>query len=168
MSHFSAFTGGTVWAGTVVSTAGTLRWSNLFAARAIMEKNAIPGPYIAVVHPYHWHYLAKEASIAGLSNPASLKLRDEIQANYAVHQIGGDMFVYSSPLLVTAASQVVMGMFAKPALALDVRKGLTIETERDASKRLTEILANMYYATGAVRKNHGVTLMGTVLTGVND
>lgn len=168
MGHFSSFTGGTVWAGTTISTAGTLTWGNLMAARAIMEKNAIPGPYYAVVHPMHYHFLAREANIAGLANPAPLRLRDDIQQNYKVTQIGADMFLYTSPLLASAASQVIMGMFARPALALDVRKGLTIETQRDASARLTELVATLYYATGAIRRGWGVTIMGTVINSVNN
>lgn len=168
LGHFSSLNAGTVWAGTVVGTAGTLSWANIMAARATLEKAAIPGPYYVVVHPLHYHFLARDASIAGLANPAPLKLRDDIQTRYLVQQIGSDIILYSSPLLATANNQVIMGMFARPALALDLRRGLTIEAQRDASARLTELVSTMWYATGPIRKNFGLAIYGTVISSVNN
>jgi len=168
MGHFSSLTAGTIWAGSTVSTAGTLTWANIMAARATMERAAIPGPYYVVVHPLHYHYLARDASIAGLANPAPLQLRNEIQTRYLVQQIGSDIILYSSPLLGTVNNQVVMGMFARPALALDLRRGLTIEPQRDASARLTELVSTLWYATGPIRKNFGLPIYGTVITSVNN
>ena len=50
------------------------------------------------------------------------------------------------------------GMWNKEALALDIRRGLRIEPERDASLRSTELNATMIKAQGIWRPNWGVIL----------
>lgn len=169
ISQFSVFTAGTVWAGSAANTAGTLNWGNLYAARAILEKANIPGPYYAVIDQYQYHYLATAANIAGLSNAAPLQIRNDIQRNYLQQQIGNDFYLYVTPNLGTNSSaQQFAGVFTRPALVLDVRKGLNIELERDASKRLTELVSTMWYGYGAVRTGYGVTIRGTVLSAPNN
>jgi len=168
IAHFSAFTGGTVWAGSAASTPGTLTWGNIMAARAMMEKNKIPGPYYAVVDPMHYHFLAKEANIAGLTNAAPLSIRDQFQAQYIVQQVQNDLFLFVSPNCGTAAANQYMGLFTRATLVLDIRQGLRIEQERDASARRTELVSNMFYGTGAIRPTWGVQLRGTVIATVNN
>lgn len=50
------------------------------------------------------------------------------------------------------------GVFTRDALALDVRRGLRIEPERDASLRSTELNATMIYAKGVWRPTHGIII----------
>lgn len=169
ISQFSAFTLGTVWAGSTVSTAGTLNWGNLYAARATLVKNKIPGPYFAVVDPFHYHYLAAQANIVGIANAAPLQIRENIQTQYMVSQIDNDFYLYSSPNIgTTTAAQYNMGVFNRASLVLDIRRGFRIETQRDASARLTELNSTMIYGFGAIRPTWGVLLRGTVLTSVNN
>lgn len=49
-------------------------------------------------------------------------------------------------------------LFARDALAFDLRRGLRIEPERDASLRHTELNATMVHAHGVWRPTHGVVL----------
>jgi hypothetical protein len=169
LSNFSAFTLGTVWAGTTASTAGTLTWGNIYAARSLLEKNKIPGPYYAVVDNYHYHYLATAANIAGLTNAAPLNIRNDIQTNYLVTQVTNDMFLYTSPNIgTTTAAQYNMGVYSKPAIALDIRRGFRIEPQRDASFRLTELNATMWYGAGLIQPTWGALLRGTVLSAPNN
>ena len=44
------------------------------------------------------------------------------------------------------------------ALAFALKKDLTIETQRDASLRATEIVASMTYAVGELQDVHGVAI----------
>ncbi len=61
--------------------------------------------------------------------------------------------------VTTAGSQYAKaGLFTRDALALDVRRGLRIEPQRDASLRSTELNATMIYAKGVWRPTHGVII----------
>jgi len=169
ISYFSSFTGGTIWAGSAANTAGTLNWGNLYAARATLEKAKIPGPYYCVVDNYHYHYLATAANVAGLTNAAPLNIRNDIQSNYLVTQVTNDMFLYTSPNCGTNSStQIFMGVFARPSLHLDVRRGLRVAPQRDESARLLELNATMWYGSGIIRPTFGVTIKGTVISSVNN
>lgn len=50
------------------------------------------------------------------------------------------------------------GMWNRDGLALDIRRGLRLEPERDASLRQTELNATMVFAHGVWRPNYGVKL----------
>lgn len=169
LAGFSAFTLGTVWAGSTAGTAGTLNWGNLYAARATLVKNKIPGPYFAVVDPFHYHYLASQANIVGIANAAPLSIRETIQSQYLVTQVDNDLFLYTSPNVgTTTAAQYNMGVFTRQSIVLDIRRGLRIEPQRDASARLTELNSTMVYGTGVIRPSFGVLLRGTVISTVNN
>ena len=45
------------------------------------------------------------------------------------------------------------------ALAFALKKDLTIETQRDASLRATEIVASMTYGVGELQDLHGVQII---------
>jgi hypothetical protein len=53
-------------------------------------------------------------------------------------------------------------MFTKEALAIDVREGMTMEPERDASKKAWELNASMGYAVGLLRGERGVKITSDV------
>jgi len=61
----------------------------------------------------------------------------------------------------------VGGMFAKEALAFDLRRALRIEPQRDASRGGGgwELNATMIYAQGVYRPQYGVRLVGTSTIG---
>ncbi|GIW60726.1 MAG: hypothetical protein KatS3mg087_1792 [Patescibacteria group bacterium] len=151
-SLFNGFTAGTIGA---ASTA--LTWSHIFQARAVLAANRVPSPYNLVLSEYQWLDLASAANVAALSAPAPLRIRDDIQDAYHVATIGGDINVYTTPS-IAAGTDVYGAMFSRRAIALDVRRRLRIEPERDASRRGTEVNATMVYAYGIVRPTWGVSI----------
>lgn len=61
--------------------------------------------------------------------------------------------------VTTAGSQFAKaGIFTRDAFAFDLRRGLRIEPQRDASLRSTELNATMIYAYGLWRPSHGVII----------
>lgn len=169
INNFSSFTGGTVWAGTAASTAGTLVWGNLYAARAILDKAKIPGPYFAVVDSVAYMRLAAAANIAAVTAAAPLAIRNEIQSAYFVQQIDTDFFLFKTPNCSTnTVAQYFGGVFARDAIHYDLRRGFRIEPQRDASARLTELNATIWYGQGLVRPTRGVAIRGTVETAPNN
>lgn len=157
LSHFSAFTGGTIG-----QAGGTLTWGSIYDAVAILRAAGVPAPYFVVLHEFHYRRLAQEANIAGLQNPAPLQIREGIQTMYQVQQIGNGIFLYTTGVPV-AGTAVFGGVFSRTAIGFDVRRGLRIEPQRDASKRALELNASMIYAHGETRKEWGVALLGNAV-----
>lgn len=151
ISNFNSFTGGT--AGTAGSV---LTWGRFFAAVAQLRAQNAPGPYYAVLHPYQWHDLSKEAAVSGMQNTP--QFGDAVMQNRVVARAAGVTIFESSN--ITAGTASVAGVFAPMALALDVRRAPRIERERDASRRADEINLSAVYAHGVWRPKFGVKLIG--------
>lgn len=152
-----------VTGGTVGTANAALTWADIYGARARLAANNVPGPYSVVLHEYQWLDLATAANIAGTgsaaANNAALRIRDEIQSRYYVGSIS-DMNFYTSTLVpIDGNDDATGGMFGRSAIALDLRRGLRIEPERDASLRATEWNATMVYAHGLWRPTHGVRII---------
>jgi len=227
----------------------------LMEARALLEANAVPGPYTAVIHTYQ--YLDIFSDFTALATPAPLDIRNTAVRNYYVTQYAdlriivssllartvinevqsittagssagtftltfngqttgaiafdaantviqtalealsninvGDVTVASAtePWIATFAGQYAgrnvpemtidgggltggtpavttttqgsasstAGVFGRDAQALDMRRGLRIEPDRDPSQRWTELNATMVYAEGGWRPERGVQLL---------
>ena len=152
LSNFSSFTGGT--AGVAGST---LTWGRFFAAVSQLRAQNAPGPYYAVMHPYQWHDLSKEAAISGLQNAPAFG--DAVMANRVVGRAYDTSIFISSNVDINASDDATAGIFAPMALALDVRRAPRIERERDASRRADEINLSAVYAHGTWRPKFGVQLI---------
>ncbi len=150
ISNFSSFTGGT--AGVAGSA---LTWGRFFAAVAQLRTQNAPGPYYAVLHPYQWHDLSKEAAVSGMQNTP--QFGDAVMQNRVVARAAGVTIFESSN--ITAGTAAVAGVFAPMALALDIRRAPRIERERDASRRADEINLSAVYAHGTWRPKFGVKLI---------
>jgi hypothetical protein len=74
---------------------------------------------------------------------------------------GMDFFVDAN---ITSGTAATGAMFAKPAMALDIRQGFTINPQWNASysgSGAWELNASMEYAYGVYRPTYGVQLIGT-------
>jgi hypothetical protein len=160
LGHFANFTGGSI--GTASQP---LTWAHVYAARARLAAANVPPPYNLVLSEYQYYDLATAANIASITAGAPLRVRDEIQSRYYVASVG-DVDIYTTSAL-EAGTTVNGGMFSRGALALDIRRAMRIELQRDASLRATEVNATMVYAHGLRRAAWGVTVVsdGSAPTG---
>lgn len=149
------FTGGT--AGTA---GGTLTWANIFYAQAILRGNKVYGRYSVVLHPLQWYYLTSASSgVPTLMQSEDIKNRF-MSGFYQASLDNMDFFVDAN---ITAGGTAYGGMFAKPAIALDMRQPFTINPQWDASYAgvgAWELNASMVYGFGVYRPTYGVTLVG--------
>jgi len=157
IGHFTSLTGGTVDAGP-----GTvLTWGRFFAAVAQLRNQKAPGPYYAVLHPYHIHALAKEVAVAGtLSNAPDFG--DDVMRN-RFFQMAAGVSIFESAN-ITAGTVAIGAVFSPLALALDVRRAPRIEPERDSSRRATELNLSTVYASGVWRPKYGVKILADAST----
>jgi len=122
---------------------------------ATLRTNLARPPYYVVLHPYHWHSIWSElgqpaATKVLLGDVANSALRD-----YSVGEWLGASWFMSANIAIDANDDAVSGVFARTALALDIRRAMRIEPERVAVLRATEMNATMGYAHGTYHSDHG-------------
>jgi hypothetical protein len=152
---FPSLTGGSI--GNVGSAP---TWGYLAAAIAV-ARNASKSsnvPLAAVLHGYQWSVLAKSASIAGATVASSPGYQEEItRTGYVASFMGVPIYqVYQTPTGTGATAWASGAVFPKAALALDWRRPIRIEAQRDASMRGTEFNMSAVYAKGIWRPELGV------------
>lgn len=130
--------------------------ANAAAALAVLRNNKVREAINAVLHPYHWHDLWTElgqpaATYDFLGETANQALQDYFVSNW----LGIPWFI-SANIAIDGSDDAVSGIFGRSALALDTRRAVTAEVERDASLRATEINWHMWYAVGEIRDDHGI------------
>lgn len=153
---FSSLTGGTV--GTA---GGTLTWADIFKAQAYIRSKHVLSDLVCVMHPMQWYYLAS-ASSGVPTLMQSEKIKDSVFGRAYQASFGGiDFFVDAN---ITGGTAAVGGMFARPAIALDIRQPFTINPQWDASysgNGAWELNASMEYAYGVYRPDFGAQIVGT-------
>jgi len=116
-------------------------------------------PYVAVLHPTHWHQLATTAAVAGTVTNAP-NFQDEVMRRWYVGTAAGvDIFVSNNVPAGSTSTDSYSAMFNPRALAYDLRRDYRLEPERDASARAWELNATMLYAHGVWRPLWGAYIL---------
>jgi len=160
IGEMANLTGGTIGAAGTVITWGYL--SAAIARARNANKNAAK-PLVGVIHGYQWAVLAKSATIAGASVAATApSFQDAITrqggSGVLVATFMGVPFyqVYADP---DTADDFTGGVFPREAIAIDWRRQIRVEAERDASRRGTELNMSGVYAHGVWRPTRGVKMI---------
>lgn len=150
------FTGGTVGAAGTAITWGYMA-AAIAQARAASKSTSVP--LVAVIHGYQAAVLAKAASVAGatiITTPATNDLVTSKGMAQSFSFMG--VPIYQVFNAVDTGIDFKGGVFPKDAIALDWRRGIKIESERDASRRGIELNMSAVYAHGVWRPDLGITL----------
>lgn len=154
---FSSFTGGTIGA-----SGTTLTWGHVSAAIAtarVANKSNVMPMYV-VLHEYQWQDIAKAASIAGATSMSQAPgFTDQVTRNwYRVTFAGCDIFVTPNSNMLSG-TDAYGAVFPKKSIALDWRRPIRVEAERDGSRRGTEFNMSAVYAHGLVKAALGVQIL---------
>lgn len=159
IGDMASLTGGTI------GTAGSvITWGYVAAAIAQARnanKNAAK-PLVAVIHGYQWSVLAKAASVAGASVVNAPAFQDQItRGGGASVQVATFMGVpiYQTFQAADGSGDFTGGVFPREAIALDWRRPVRIEPQREASRRGTELNMSAVYAHGVWRPARGVKMI---------
>lgn len=150
LGTFSSLTGGTVGAAGT-----TITWGHFFAALSRLRGQNAPLPYVFVCHPYHWHSLGK-AIAPGATVTNSPDTQNEVTRNFYVGSVSGVSIYTSANIAIDGSDDAYCAMFARPAIALDMRRAPRMEVERDASRRAYELNMTTVYKAGVWRKTFGI------------
>lgn len=146
--------------GTVGAAGSTITWGYVSAAIA-QARNANKSnakPLSCVLHAYQAAVLAKTASVAGATSLAQAPgFTEDITRNYmraAFMFMGVPIYqVFATP---DSADDFTGGVFPREAIAIDWRRAVRIEPERDASRRGVELNMSAVYAHGVWRPDRGI------------
>jgi hypothetical protein len=154
VADMASLTGGTIGAAGTVITWGYLSAAIQQARNA--AKNPLV-PLVAVLHGYQWGVLADSASIVGASVAPAPSFTDEITRNGYVGSFYG-VPIYQTFAAVDSGTDFTGGVFPRDAIAIDWRRPIRVEGERDASRRGTEFNMSAVYAHGVWRPTWGIQM----------
>ena len=156
-SDFGSLTGGSV------GNVGSAPTWGYFAAAIAQARNASKSPVVplaCVMHGYQWAVLAKSASVAGATVAVAPGFQEQIsRSGYVGEFMGVPLYqIYPDVTGTGATAWCAAAVFPKAALALDWRRPIRVEADRDASMRGTEFNMSAVYAHGVWRPTLGVYL----------
>lgn len=156
VADLASLTGGTVGTAGSVITWGYLA-AAIAQARNANKSNSVP--LAAVVHEYQWAVLAKSASVAGASIAAvAPNFQEQVTVTGFVAQFMG-VPIYKTFQAADANGDFTGGVFPREALALDWRRPVRVEGQRDGSRRGLELNMSAIYAHGVWRPARGVKMI---------
>lgn len=132
---------------------------NLMHAAAILRSNKLTGPFYAVVSPIQAYYLKKELAANGGNNIPSLsQVGEGVLATSVIGQVAGITVVESS--LVTLDTDHIGCVFSPAAFGVAQRGSLTLETQREAAARATDVVMTAVAGSAILRPSYAVRLIG--------
>lgn len=140
---------------------------NIFDAIATLRGNKVTGPLFAVVGPRQALQLKKALYNAGGTVATASGLGSAVLERGFIGTIAGctifESSLVKSDLDTDADSELNMvgAVFAPTALAHAMRGGVTMETQRQAASRATEIMMTAVVGQSILQNSHGVKIVGS-------
>jgi N4-gp56 family major capsid protein len=133
---------------------------DLMKAAAIIRAAKYQGPMFAVLHPQQ-AFEIKKAMTATNSFQNASTVGDAILSSYFVGQIAG-ITILEHPGVSTETNTARGAVFAPTAFGLAQRGGVSMETERHAASRATDVVMTAVAGVGILRPNLVVRVLGKV------
>jgi hypothetical protein len=132
--------------------------TDLLKAAARIRSNKYTGPLNAILHPRQAY--AIKAALTGTAALANTGLQNRVLDQFFVGTIAG-INIYESALLVEDVANDVSGcVFAPQAFGLAQRGGITMEEQRNAAKRSTDVVMTAVAGAGVLRPELAVRIYG--------
>ena len=135
-----------------------------FGVEDIMDRVAalraakLTGPFYAVVHPTAANAL-KKALVSSSSYTASGQFADSILSQYFVGQVAGCTIIESALVPYAADTGVATcAVFAPSALGHAMRGTITMEEQRQAAARATDVVLTGVAGAAVLQSGHGVVM----------
>ena len=148
---FSGFSGALGAAGQELAV------SDLFKAAATLRANKVTGAMAAVVHPFQAYQLKANLTNT-FANPNGGDLQNEAMRNGYVGSIAGVDIYESANVSIDGSDDAVAGVFAPEALAIAIKRDFNLETQRNATRRGTEMVATAIYGVAELDDSFGVKI----------
>lgn len=134
------------------------------AGVSILRNAKAPMPIYAVWHPYHWHDLWVELGQPAATYQFLGEVANEALRSFFVGAWINVQHFTNANIAVDANDDAISGIFNPGALGFDSRQDVTMEPERDASLKATELNMSAAYAHGVIRSTFGVKFTADATT----
>jgi N4-gp56 family major capsid protein len=125
---------------------------------AALRAAKLVGPFYAVVHPTAANAL-KKALVSSSSYTASGQFADSILSQYFVGQVAGCVIIESALVPYAAGTGVATcAVFASSALGHAMRGTISMEEQRQAAARATDIVLTGVAGAAVLQAGHGVLM----------
>jgi N4-gp56 family major capsid protein len=131
--------------------------ANLFEAAATLRNNKAQGQLAAVVNPFQAYQLKANLTNT-FANPSANDLANEAMRNGFVGSIAGIDIYESANVAVDGSGDSIAAVFAPEALAIAMKSEFNLETQRNATRRGTEMVATAIYGVDTLDDTYGVKL----------
>ena len=131
--------------------------ADLFKAAATLRSNKVTGSMAAVVHPFQAYQL-KAGLTNTFANPNGGDLQNEAMRNGYVGSIAGINVYESANVSIDGNADAVAAVFAPEALAIALKSEFNLETQRNATRRGTEMVATAVYGVAELDDSFGVKI----------
>ena len=125
---------------------------------ATLRANKLTGPFYAVLHPQAANQIKKSLTATD-AYTASGAVADSILSNYFVGQLAGCRIVESALVPYDSGTGVATcAIFAPSALGHAMRGGVTVEEQRQAAARATDLVVTGVAGATALQATHGIIM----------
>jgi hypothetical protein len=131
--------------------------AKIFEAVAKLRAAGIPSEQLFAVLNPEIAYDLKANLTNTYANPAAGIIQNEAMASGYVGTLAG-VPIFESANVVSTVGDSVGGLFNTNALGLAMMQDISIETQRDASLRATELVATATYGVGELYDGYGIKL----------
>lgn len=158
VGDLASLTGGTIGAAGTAITWGYVA-AAISRAQVVNKSKAIP--LSCVIHAYQASVLAKGASIAGATSLAQAPgVTEQITRQGLMPAfVFMNVPIYQSMQDPDSDDDFTGGVFPRIALAIDWRRQIRVEPQRDASRRGTEFNMSGVYAHGVWKPDRGIQMI---------
>jgi hypothetical protein len=150
-SKFASLTEGGPGAGAELTV------DHILKAAATLRSRKLVGPFYAVVNPLQAYQLKKELAItsgaAALSN-----LGNQILSQGYIGTIAGVQIFESGLIAIDGSGDSVGAIFSPSAIGMAARGTISLETQRQASYRATDLVLTAQAGAGVLMPTHGLKL----------
>ena len=147
--------------GSATDTQSTLTAAGLFKAAATLKAAAVPGPYFGVFHPKAIYNVKANLTNTFVNPNGGATVVNQALSEGYVGRIAGMDIYESSNVAEDSATSVVNGVFSRDALGLAIGQDIKISTQRDESKRATEVVCTSVLGVSELHDTYGVQVVGT-------
>jgi len=131
--------------------------AKVFEAVAKLRAAGVPSDALFLVLNPEVAYDLKKDLTSAFQNPAAGIIQNAAMQSGFVGMLAG-VPVFESANVVSVAGDSVGSLFHRDALGLALMKDISIETQRDASLRATELVATAVYGVGELYDGYGIAL----------
>jgi hypothetical protein len=126
-----------------------------------LRASAVPGPYFGVFHPQAIYNLKASLTNTFVNPNGGTSVVNQAMSEGFIGRIAGVDIYETANVVQDSATSVVNGVFSRDALGLAIGQDIKITTQRDESKRASEVICTAVLGVKELHDTYGCQVVGT-------